>query len=508
MRKLLLLIVALLSVASCQSKDNPATPENVELSISPETVEASAAEGVYTVVAKCSVKPYIVGQSDWCGVTASAVKDNSSELTVKVSANDSYQPRSVQFSIVSDVQKKYLTVNQAAAVEDLSFLDKPSLPGNNAVALSGKLGYGWNLGNQMDAVINGVSGETFWGNAKCTRETMDGIKAKGFSTVRIPVTWMGHIGDAPDYVVEAAWLDRVAEIAGYAKDAGLNAIVNIHHDDSPETGWLCVHKAAQNEAFKTEMMAKYKAVWKQIAQKFADEGDWLIFEGYNELQDGGWGGGGNLTDGGKQYSVINELAQAFVTTVRSTGGNNAGRYLAVLGYTANPSLTVNNLILPEDSARDRLIVSVHFYDPSGYALGQNQAYTEWGHTGADGKKDPNHSEKNVIDTFKMLKEKYLDNNIPVYIGECGVVNRPDDRAKSFQQYWFEFVFKAAREYGLCPVVWDNGAKSTGNESFGFIDHSDGSYINDSKPLIDVMNKAFGTSDRTYTLKSVYDGAPR
>ena len=492
---------------SCQSKENP-TPEKVVLTISPEVIEAEAAGGVFKVNAVCGEKPYIVGQSDWCEVTPSSVMNNACELTVNVSANDTYEPRSVQFSVVCADMKKYLKVNQAAAQEDLSFLDTPALPDNNAISLSRKLGYGWNLGNQMDAMVGGVSGETYWGNEKCTQATFDNLKSKGFSTVRIPVTWMGHIGDAPEYAVETAWLDRVAEIAGYAKKAGLNAIVNVHHDDSPESGWLCVHKAASDADYKKDMMARYKALWEQVARKFAEEGEWLIFEGYNELQDGGWGFGGNLTDGGKQYAVINELAQTFVTTVRATGGNNADRYLSILGYSANPSLTADNLVLPTDSAADRLIVSVHFYDPSGYALGQNSAYTEWGHTGADGKKDPNHSEKNVIETFRMLKDKYLDKNIPVYIGECGAVNRDDERAKSFQRYWFEFVFKAAREYGLCPIVWDNGARSTGNESFGYIDHADGSFINDSGPVIDIMYKAFNTTDPSYTIKSVYDNAPR
>ena len=492
---------------SCQSTENP-TPEKVVLTISPEVIEAEAAGGVFKVNAVCGEKPYIVGQSDWCEVTSSSVMNNACELTVNVSANDTYEPRSVQFSVVCADMKKYLKVNQAAAQEDLSFLDTPALPDNNAISLSRKLGYGWNLGNQMDAMVGGVSGETYWGNEKCTQATFDNLKSKGFSTVRIPVTWMGHIGDAPEYAVETAWLDRVAEIAGYAKKAGLNAIVNVHHDDSPESGWLCVHKAASDADYKKDMMARYKALWEQVARKFAEEGEWLIFEGYNELQDGGWGFGGNLTDGGKQYAVINEIAQTFVTTVRAAGGKNADRYLSILGYSANPSLTASNLVLPTDSAADRLIVSVHFYDPSGYALGQNSAYTEWGHTGADGKKDPNHSEKNVIDTFRMLKDKYLDKNIPVYIGECGAVNRDDERAKSFQRYWFEFVFKAAREYGLCPIVWDNGARSTGNESFGYIDHADGSFINDSGPVIDIMYKAFNTTDPSYTIKSVYDNAPR
>lgn len=507
MRRILLLLATMSLTLSCQSKENP-TPEKVVLTISPEVIEAEAAGGVFKVNAVCGEKPYIVGQSDWCEVTPSSVMNNACELTVNVSANDTYEPRSVQFSVVCADMKKYLKVNQAAAQEDLSFLDTPALPDNNAISLSRKLGYGWNLGNQMDAMVGGVSGETYWGNEKCTQATFDNLKSKGFSTVRIPVTWMGHIGDAPEYAVETAWLDRVAEIAGYAKKAGLNAIVNVHHDDSPESGWLCVHKAASDADYKKDMMARYKALWEQVARKFAEEGEWLIFEGYNELQDGGWGFGGNLTDGGKQYAVINEIAQTFVTTVRATGGNNADRYLSILGYSANPSLTASNLVLPTDSAADRLIVSVHFYDPSGYALGQNSAYTEWGHTGADGKKDPNHSEKNVIDTFRMLKDKYLDKNIPVYIGECGAVNRDDERAKSFQRYWFEFVFKAAREYGLCPIVWDNGARSTGNESFGYIDHADGSFINDSGPVIDIMYKAFNTTDPSYTIKSVYDNAPR
>lgn len=507
MRRILLLLATMSLTLSCQSTENP-TPEKVVLAISPEVIEAEAAGGVFKVNAVCGEKPYIVGQSDWCEVTPSSVMNNACELTVNVSANDTYEPRSVQFSVVCADMKKYLKVNQAAAQEDLSFLDTPALPDNNAISLSRKLGYGWNLGNQMDAMVGGVSGETYWGNEKCTQATFDNLKSKGFSTVRIPVTWMGHIGDAPEYAVETAWLDRVAEIAGYAKKAGLNAIVNVHHDDSPESGWLCVHKAASDADYKKDMMARYKALWEQVARKFAEEGEWLIFEGYNELQDGGWGFGGNLTDGGKQYAVINEIAQTFVTTVRAAGGKNADRYLSILGYSANPSLTASNLVLPTDSAADRLIVSVHFYDPSGYALGQNSAYTEWGHTGADGKKDPNHSEKNVIDTFRMLKDKYLDKNIPVYIGECGAVNRDDERAKSFQRYWFEFVFKAAREYGLCPIVWDNGARSTGNESFGYIDHADGSFINDSGPVIDIMYKAFNTTDPSYTIKSVYDNAPR
>lgn len=50
------------------------------------------------------------------------------------------------------------------------------------------LGLGWNLGNQMDAHINGVANETSWGNRMATQQTFDSLRAYGFTSVRIPVT--------------------------------------------------------------------------------------------------------------------------------------------------------------------------------------------------------------------------------------------------------------------------------------------------------------------------------
>lgn len=396
-------------------------------------------------------------------------------------------------------------ITSACSQNDEIFLKETKLPDNEAVEFVNRLGLGWNLGNQMDAVNNGVSGETFWGNPVCTQDTFDELKSKGFSTVRIPVTWMGHIGEAPDYILDSEWLDRLAEIVGYAKNAGLNAIINSHHDDLPESGWLLVHKAAADEAFKAEMMAKFEALWRQVAERFADEGDWLIFEAYNELQDGNWGNGTNHTDGGKQYAVVNELAQTFVNTVRATGGRNAERYLAILGYSANPELSVKNLTLPEDSASNRLVVSFHCYDPAGYAIGQNPSATEWGHTAREDRKVAGHGEENIIATFKMVKEKYIDNNIPVYIGEFGAVNRKDENERLFQQYWLRFFARAARVYGLAPVIWDNGSRAICNEGFGFINHSDGSFISDgSEAAIKALIDAFTGKS---TLSGIYKQAP-
>lgn len=103
-----------------------------------------------------------------------------------------------------------------------------------------------------------------------------------------------------------------------------------------------------------------------------------MFEAFNEIHDGGWGWGDNRKDGGKQYRTLNEWNQTFVDAVRATGGENATRFLGIPGYCTNPSLTMENLVLPTDPANDRLLVAVHFYDPSEFAI--EAKYTEWGHT--------------------------------------------------------------------------------------------------------------------------------
>ena len=91
---------------SCQSKEAP-EPGKVDLTISPEIIEAGAAGGEWKVKATCSEKPYIVGQSDWCSVTASPVRDNSCELTVPVAANDSHEARSSQTPVATENMKNY-----------------------------------------------------------------------------------------------------------------------------------------------------------------------------------------------------------------------------------------------------------------------------------------------------------------------------------------------------------------------------------------------------------------
>lgn len=369
-----------------------------------------------------------------------------------------------------------------------------------------QLGLGWNLGNQFDAFNDGVSNETCWGNGKVTQKTFTKVAEAGFTSVRIPITWLGHIGSAPDYPIEAAWLNRITGVVEYAEKAGLKVIINIHHDGADSAHWLSIKDAAADESKNETIKAMLKALWTQVAERFKDKGDFLVFESMNEIHDGGWGWGENLTDNGKQYRILNEWNQVFVDAVRAVGSKNADRYLGIPGYCTNPELTLKHLVLPKDTAKDRLMVAVHYYDPYEYTL--NDKFSEWGHTGTVGKKDTYGDENDMKAMFGRLKSAYVDKGIPVYLGEVGCVHRSTERAEAFRKYYLEYLCKAAREYKMAAFYWDNGSKGAGRECSGLFDHATGEYLNNGKEVVEAMVKGYLNPDASYTLESVYNSAPK
>lgn len=444
---------------------------------------------------------------------------------VKVTINDSWITESPETRAdMADATKTFaVAVNRGAArkgtitftLGDISStVTIKQLAGNsgeietgNAWEVAKALGMGWNLGNQLDAHLSGVANETAWGNQKTTQALFDKLAGAGITSVRIPVTWMGHVSGAPAYIIETEWMDRVAEVVGYAEKAGLKAIINMHHDGADSNYWLDIKNAATNPSVNAEVRAQLKSMWAQIAERFKDKGSFLIFESMNEIHDGDWGWGANRTDGGKQYAVLNEWNQLFVDVVRSVGGENSNRYLGIPSYCANPDYAIDgSLKLPTDEVPNRLMVSVHYYAPTDYSL--SAKFSEWGHTAAADKKDSWGDEPYVIETFEKLKKTFIDKNIPVYIGEMGCARRADSRAESFRKYYLEYICKAAKTYGLAPFYWDNGSSADGAESSGLFNHATGAYLNNAQDIVETMTKAVFTEDASYTLQTVYDSAPQ
>lgn len=141
----------------------------------------------------------------------------------------------------------------------------------------------------------------------------------------------------------------------------LYVIINMHGDGyhSVDGGWLFCDGSNQ-----TAIRAKYKACWKQIATRFRSYDQHLIFESMNEEYDGTYG-----TPNRTYYENINQLNQIFVDTVRTSGGNNAKRWLMLPGWNTNINYTVGDygFRVPTDNnctaGGKRIMISVHYYDP-------------------------------------------------------------------------------------------------------------------------------------------------
>jgi len=474
----------------------------VKLSVDKTSVSFDRFGGEASFTVTSSAQPTVSSDAAWCGVETGQINSrHETTVTLFAGANRASAAGNGTVTVKCGNESVSVKISREASA---------SIPTASAEALTPEMvfnamGPGWNMGNHMDAIANGVAAETVWGNPKCTQSTFNGVKAAGFKAVRICTTWEGHIGKAPGYRLEDKWLDRVAEIVGYAEKAGLVAIVNTHHDESY---WLDIAKAYNNTSQNEKVKEEIFNVWTQIANRFKDKGEWLVFESFNEIQDGGWGWSDAFKNNPEaQYKVLNEWNQMFVDAVRTTGGNNATRWLGIPGYAASPGFTITGLVLPKDyTSANRLIVAVHDYDPYNYTLA-DPLVRQWGHTADPALRCSNTDEDNVVSVFDNLKKTYLSKDIPVYLGEMGC-SRHSDADFPYQKYYMEFFCKAAAERLLPMYVWDNGATGVGPERHGYIDHGTGAFVDDkAKELIGLMVKAVTTKDPEYTLESVYNSAP-
>ena len=298
------------------------------------------------------------------------------------------------------------------------------------------LGTGFNLGNALDSTnlwettpnAPELSYETYWGNPPIDDTQLAAISAAGFSSVRIPVTWEDHIDE--NGVISQTWMDRVAEVVDLALAEGLYVILDTHHED-----WLDLDVAREEE-----INARYKTVWAQIAQRFADYDNHLLFEGMNEPRlrdsDHEWDAGTS-----ELRAMVNRLNRTFVETVRETGGENRNRYLMISAYaTGTETEALDDLEVPDGN----IIVSVHMYQP--YSFCQDREGTaEWDAGNTD-------DTEKIAETFAELHARFIEQGIPVALTEFGCVDKENDGARTT---WVSFYREHADS--IPCFWWDNGS---------------------------------------------------
>ncbi|WP_460747923.1 cellulase family glycosylhydrolase [Myceligenerans cantabricum] len=299
-------------------------------------------------------------------------------------------------------------------------------------AIAEEMQPGWNLGNSLDATGDD---ETSWGNPRITPELLDQVRAEGFNSIRIPVTWGQHQGGAPDHVIEEEYLDRVEEVVGWALDDGFYVMLNVHHDS-----WQWVNTMPGNH---DAVLDRYSDTWAQIADRFQDADARLMLESVNEPQfDGG--------DEAQHLRLLAELNSTFHEIVRSSGGVNETRPLVLPTLHTGQDQAYLDALAAEIAALDdpNLIATVHYYGFWPFSV-NIAGYTRFD---AEVRAD--------IDTvFDRVHSAFVAQGVPVILGEYGLLGF-DRHTGTIEQgeklKFFEYLGNAMRERGIATMLWDNG----------------------------------------------------
>lgn len=352
------------------------------------------------------------------------------------------------FSLLSSYGSSNSSIEANSSVTQEESSELTSIEEENSFTASKMLEtikIGWNLGNTLEAypkkytdwvnqgstVYTYKKTETCWGNPLTTKDLITYVKTCGFSSVRIPVTWFDHMDSNNN--IDSDFLIRVKEVVDYCVDQDLSCIINVHHDTG-EKGWLF---ATEDQTKQTEYLGKLKTIWEQVSDYFKDYSvEKLMFEGFNEILDDSksWN-----SSSAKSLEFVNTLNQAFVDTVRKSGGDNPERILIVNTYAAClTSYPLQQFKLPTDASNNRLIVQVHAYTPWTFCSGES---TSWATSSID----------SLIST---LNSKFTSNNIPVIIGEFGVKFTDANLQASYS--WVNYYMTKSHQYNIKCYLWDDG----------------------------------------------------
>ena len=327
------------------------------------------------------------------------------------------------------------------------------------------LGSGINLGNTLEACdatrgsfsTDPLAYERLWGQPETTADMLRGMRAAGFRAVRIPVAWMTNgtrLSDGDGIaVISEAWMDRVQAVVDMALDAGLYVILNDHWDG----GWYGMF-GSESEETRALAMSAYRSMWRQIALRFRDYDERLILEGANEELGARFDEDSalychdstvTLLSADERYALTNAVNQAFVDTVRASGGSNSDRFLLIPGYGTDIAMTCDSrFTMPQDTASDRLLLSVHYYTPWSYCGAADAAgAAPWG-TAAD--------YRAMRDDLSRLS-RFTESGVGIVIGEYGALPGPDNILKDNTIAYHTAFLNLCGGYGYACCLWDTGS---------------------------------------------------
>lgn len=414
----------------------------------------------------------LTSDQSWCKLSnVSGVPTNEQYIKITYERNTEEQARKASITMNAGGNIKQYIVTQASKFDAVY----PEGMEQDAIETAKAIAIGWNLGNTLEA----PSGEETWGAPPTTPAIINKVKELGFNAVRIPCAWnQPQYLEADGKTIKADWMNHVKEIVNYCIDADMYAIVNIHWDG----GWQ--DQSCDASILSADSIAKVEAkvydFWSQIATAFRDYDGRLLFAGANEP----------AVANREDMAVLHRYEQAFVNAVRETGGNNTYRNLIVQGPDTNIDKTYDWFDLPEDPTPARLMVEVHYYTPYNFCINDpssdlaqsmtyfwGEPYEQYAVEYMDGKFDYDNQESYVHDQMNKMKTKFVDQGVPIIIGEFGVSYREFEKdpllenyenyekilanidmlqakCEESEGYFLGYVAEQAKNYGAVPFLWD------------------------------------------------------
>jgi len=269
---------------------------------------------------------------------------------------------------------------------------------------------GINMGNTLDP-----PGEGEWGNPPVVASNFDDYKNAGFTCVRLPITWDAHTDTMPPYNINPSWLNRIDTIVNWGLSRGLIIIINAHHET-----WL---KAAYTSAHKE----RFDSIWSQIATRFQNKSDSLLFEVINEPNP-------------LSLANVDDLNARILSIMRKT---NPTRIVLFSGNNWSNSADLISAAVPQDSL---LIGYYHSYDPYPFGLIGTGTYG----SSAD--------INTTIQKFNQVTSWSSRHNIPVVLSEFGAIDTSDYNSR---MCYYGTVVQQALLQNVPFMAWEDGG------DFGF-----------------------------------------
>lgn len=270
---------------------------------------------------------------------------------------------------------------------------------------------GINIGNTMEPPYEGM-----WGNPPLKERAFDDYKNAGFTAVRIPITWDKHTSYLPPYKIDSTWLNRVEQVVDWGLKRGLFIIINAHHET-----WLKDSTTPAN-------IARFDSIWSQIATRFKDKSDSLIFEILNEPEP-------------MSEQNVNKLNAQVLKIIRRT---NPTRIISFSGYKWSNSDQLVSAAIP-DSSDKYLIGYYHSYDPYPFGLVGTGTYGTI------------YDKLSTKAKFDQVKAWSVKNNIPVILDEFGYIDKCEYNSRMCA---YGTVVSQGLSHGVGLFAWDDGGNFT------------------------------------------------